>query len=196
MGTPINGIMNANGTSISARGSFCALSGGLLPPPNAAWSQLLNGWKQQVRASHTVTANALSNVVGGWYERLLAISAWNYRLANPQALMAVPLPNIIQFEVMSLYLQPLYQQIVDFRTKVLEFNVRLITSNPDFALINTSGMTLPPSFGQPITTVDLAALNALETAYQAFVGQCDFQRIVGYMSAKTSLRPVSRAEQN
>jgi hypothetical protein len=138
----------------------------------------------------------ISNVKGDWYEWLLAICAWNYRVGqNQAAYVALKLPNIANLEVSSLYEPQLFGYITDLRQKVeATAHVSLITSNPDFALIRHVDGGLHASFNNPINHVDDAVLTLLDSAYQHFVGQCTFQQIAGYASVKVSLRPDRRLQ--
>jgi hypothetical protein len=147
-------------------------------------------------ANPNVTQNALNNAHGDWYEWLLAIPAWNWNVAHPTSNWLVQLPNTSRFDVASLYIPSLHEMINDLRAKVLAAaGVNLISSNPDFAIIDHSNITLSDGFpSKPITVVDEAAISQIEKFRNAIVGSCDFESIVGYLSAKTSLRPDRRLQ--
>jgi len=73
--------------------------------------------------------------------------------------------------------------------------VELITSNPDFVIIDTDSFDeLPAIFSQPITSITPDTLTMIEHAYADFIGTCSFKNIVGYLSVKTSLRPDRRLQ--
>jgi hypothetical protein len=193
MGAPPAGLLNPNG-SINSRASFSILLGGNLPPTNASFRQLFDQWGQQLRALHC-TRDAVRNVTGDWYEWLVAICAWNYRTEeNPEGLLALPLPNIRQFEVSRLYRPELYAYIADLREKLTALHVNLVTSNPDFVLIDHAGMAVPPELTEPIQQINEANLDLIGNAYQHFVEACSFERIRGYMSVKASLAPDRRLQ--
>jgi hypothetical protein len=149
-----------------------------------------------MRLDARVTREALSNCHGDWYEWLLAISALNWHVAHPRSRLLVQLPNISRFDVTSLYCDRLRAMISDLKTKVLNSaGVNLITSNPDFVLLDLSGITLPGGFpSTTITAITEASVTDIENLYSAFAGLCDFDNIAGFLSAKLSLRPDRRLQ--
>jgi len=191
---PLAGALNPNG-SINSRGSFCALLNGALPAENVSFTGLFNGWTEQL-TELGASQQAVSNVKGDWYEWLIAICAWNYRvMQNVGAHIAVKLPSIAEFEVSRLYEPNLYAFIADLREKVeASANVSLVTSNPDFALIRHGAADVPPALLNPIAQVDDAALTLLDSAFLQFVEHCAFEHIAGYASVKASLRPDRRLQ--
>lgn len=94
-----------NGKSqVSKNSAFCELLDHKLPHDSKIITDLLNEFDEAVRVEDSrITREALSNVHGDWYEWLLAITAWNYSAQNPKANLALLLPNILQFEVTTLY---------------------------------------------------------------------------------------------
>lgn len=176
--------------------AFCTLLKNTIPAQETLYSELFNSWDSKIREQDSfITREALSNVHGDWYEWLLAISAWNYCCENEKADVALLLPNVKQFDVSKLYVSRLYDLIVDLKQKVSETaSVQLITSNPDFVIINRN--TIQKSIGRmdKISKITLDNLENLENIYKKLVGQCDFEDIIGYISVKTSLRPDRRLQ--
>lgn len=186
-------LLNANG-SINSGNSFSALLNGAIPANGVSFRGLFNAWSQQLQALQ-VSQNAVNNVTGDWYEWLIAICAWNYRIQNPPARIAVKLPNVTQLNIERLYIPRLQAFISDLRTKVQNAaQVTLISSNPDFVIINPAGMNLPPQLATPIVDITPLVLNTLDNAYSFFLNQCNFEQITGYMSVKASLRPDRRLQ--
>lgn len=186
-------FLNASG-SINSRQSFCNFLGGNLPNQAQSWQELINTWAKHLMDGEGASRGAVANVKGDWYEWLLAIEAWNLSAANQNAAIIVQLPNVSQFEVTRLYTPQLHAHIADLRAKVLASTqtVTLITSNPDFAIIQLPQR--PPQFNTPITEVTPNTLAQLEGAYQAFIDLCQFDAIKGYVSVKFSLRPDRRLQ--
>ncbi|AEE51070.1 Cfr10I/Bse634I family restriction endonuclease [Haliscomenobacter hydrossis] len=176
--------------------AFCTLLGGLLPDDDILITDLFNHFDNKVREQEkSISREALSNVHGDWYEWLLAIAAWNYTAENPNANLALLLPNVIQFDVSTLYVERLNKLIDDLRNKVITVSgVQLITSNPDFVIVNRD--LVNQYFGniEPITKISTTSLSNLETMYQRFINKCDYEQIEGYISVKTSLRPDRRLQ--
>ncbi len=137
----------------------------------------------------------MSNVHGDWYEWLLAISAWNHFCKNPNSHLAILLPNISQFDVSTLYETRLSDLIVDLKNKVSEVSgVQLITSNPDFVIINRELAKETLKDVAEIKELTPEILSFLGTVYQNFIDKCTFEQIEGFISVKTSLRPDRRLQ--
>jgi hypothetical protein len=186
--TPLAGALNPD-SSINTAGSFCALLNGALPAHDASFTGLFEAWTVQLMGMGASQA-AVNNVKGEWYEWLIAICAWNYRVnQNLGAHIALKLPSITQFEVSRLYAPPLYAFIADLRQKVeAAAHVSLVTSNPDFVLLRHGADGVPAGLLGPIAAVNLEILTMLDTGYQQFADHCTFEQIAGYASVKTSLR--------
>lgn len=176
--------------------AFCTLLEGRLPASAKQFSTLFNEFDEAVRNEDgRITREAMSNVHGDWYEWLLAISAWNHFVSNEKSHLAILLPNIMQFDVTTLYERKLKELIIDLKEKVaLVSDVQLITSNPDFVIIN--GDLAREMLGQfsEIEEITPENLTKLERTYQLFIDKCDFEQIEGYISVKTSLRPDRRLQ--
>lgn len=176
--------------------AFCALLQGKLPVAEKQFSVLFNEFDEEIwKKDNRITREALSNVHGDWYEWLLAICGWNYFVKNASAHLAILLPNVIQFDVATLYEKRLNGLIIDLKKKVAEVSeVQLITSNPDLVIID--GELAREVLGQvsEITDITPEKLSELEVAYQKFIDKCNFEQIEGYVSVKTSLRPDRRLQ--
>lgn len=188
-------LLNADGT-INKREAFCDILQNTLPAQNILLTGILNNLDNAVLAANPRTSKqALSNAHGDWYEWLLAISAWNYHAANPNSYFALLLPNVSQFNVAQLYEQDLSQMIADLRAKLhASVNVQLITSNPDFVLIDADVIEVPPETLIPINVIDYDTVEMIDRAYRHFIHQCNYESIVGYLSIKSSLRPDRRLQ--
>jgi hypothetical protein len=180
---------------IDKKGAFCGILNNSLPNRQDLITQIISGFDAAIRTTDNVTGSALSNAHGDWYEWLLAISAWNYHIANPDAFMALLMPNVSRFNVSQLYTDELSELVRDLKDKVADAaSVRLITSNPDFVLIDPLKLSRPSNLPGAITFIDRNILTQMEELYQHFIGICDFDDIAGYMSVKTSLRPDRRLQ--
>lgn len=145
-----------------------------------------------VAISRDATQSALNNVRGAWYAWILAIESIRFNKANPTSNYLIKLPNVTQFDSTSLYQQDLNDLISDFKAKLsLIGNVNLITSNPDYVIIQRSISTTFPMIPSVITNADL---DRIDIWYQAFISLCDLDDIVGYVGAKVSVRPDRRIQ--
>lgn len=146
-----------------------------------------------------VGRGALNNARGDWYEWLIGVNAWNYRIENSSPLIILSLPNKRRFDVSTLYVETLSEQISDLKEKVSNSSdVELITSNPDFVIIDTSNINIDDDviekLNTPIEDLTSESLEQLDNSYQYFIGQCSFDDIRGYFSVKTTFRPDRRLQ--
>lgn len=176
--------------------TFCSVLNGDSIPNDKLYSEVLSDIDKLIKTKHPqVKTGALSNCHGDWYEWILAQQAWNYRVSNNKNIILLLLPNVSGFDVAELYQDKLYDYICDLRQKVGESaNVKLITSNPDFVLIDTSNMELSPEFNQEIDEFTPKTISFLEKAYREFIRKCSFTDVVGYLSVKTTFRPDRRLQ--
>lgn len=143
-------------------------------------------------STDSVTGNAVSNARGAWYAWLLAIDSIRFNQANPLSHYLVKLPNHAQFDCNRLYIDELWNLIDDFRNKLAAVgNVNLVTSNPDYVIINREVAVTLPTFGNTITQTVLENIDGI---YSQFVARCNLNDIVGYMGAKVSVRPDRRIQ--
>lgn len=181
---------------INSKESICELLKYTLPSSTQTIDQLFKAFDTEIKKiSPKMHQNSFNRVHGDWYEWLLAIYMWNYRIDHPNSYMALNLPKISQFDCANLYNEELRDTIVDLRHKVLTHaNVELITSNPDFVIIDTSKIKLDPLFNMKITTISPTILTMIDNAYSTIINQCGFNDIVGYLASKTSFRSDRRLQ--
>jgi hypothetical protein len=167
-----------------------------LPAPNRTFADLIAELDERARTVHgQVSSQALSNAHGDWFEWLLAIAAWNESINSNSNAVALRIPNVAQLDSASLYSEELMRMILHLRTEVEKTaGVRLITSNPDFALLRWGASSIQPTGLEQIEKVDSQTLLELSRRYESFKGNCNFEDIVGYVSAKYSLRPDRRLQ--
>lgn len=175
--------------------AFFNLLNGTLPSATQSFKQLFDQFDAIIKLRAKVSTEALSNAHGDWYEWLLAMVSWNYFVNNPTSHLVVLLPNVRQFDVARLYNDDLNALIQDLRIKVNNSSgVQLITSNPDFVVINGDlARTIIPNMTS-INSFSISTLQQLNNYYTHFIGQCNFDQIVGYASVKFSLRPDRRLQ--
>ncbi len=181
---------------IDKTAAFCELTNHKIPNIEKSFQEILSEFDKAVlQKNKTISQGALNNSHGDWYEWLLAIAAWNFRIKHKKTKIALLLPNIKQFDVAELYNEELYNLIVDLREKVISStSVQLITSNPDFVIIDTANIECPEFFNKKIKLIDADTISQINSAYSKFKHQCDFDDIVGYISVKTSFRPDRRLQ--
>jgi len=190
----INTLPNGR-SQINKVSSFCEILNHKIPDENIFFTDLLEHFNKLIRKEdNRITREALSNSHGDWYEWLLSISAWNIS-KRKYTYLALLLPNITTFDVAKLYETNLYNLIVDLRDKVEKAaSVQLITSNPDYVIIDPTDLEIPDQLLEPIKEITPEIISMLQNAYLNFSGKCKFENIIGYISVKTSLRPDRRLQ--
>lgn len=176
--------------------TFCSLICGNLPHDNQTYKEILSTMDKKIlEYDKNISGGALNNCHGDWYEWIIGAQAWNYRIINNNKYLLLMLPNISRFDIATLYKNKLSDYILDLRSKVsVAAGVELITSNPDFVIINPEDIDINPIFSEPINAFIPENIKKLESAYEYFTHKCDFKNIIGYLSVKTSLRPDRRLQ--
>lgn len=176
--------------------AFCALLDGKIPSKTKSFKTLFSELDQSVwKVNDQISREALSNAHGDWYEWLLAISSWNHFTETGNSNLAILLPNAHQFDISKLYVEELTNLIQDLRHKVSETSdVELISSNPDFVIISKELARETLQNNEPITTITVDTLKNLQTLYEHFIDQCQFNDIQGFIGVKTTLRPDRRLQ--
>lgn len=189
-------ILPGNKPQIIKDIAFCELLNNKLPSKTKPITELIAEFDEEIKkVAKSVSKDALNNVHGDWYEWLLAITAWNYCVENKNANLALLMPNISQFDVAKLYNEKIYSLIQDLRDKVfISSNVQLITSNPDFVIIDRKIVEKTIQKIQKITTINQETIKYISTTFRKFTGKCNFEGIHGYIAVKTSLRPDRRLQ--
>ncbi|OYT13586.1 MAG: restriction endonuclease [Bacteroidetes bacterium 4572_114] len=176
--------------------AFCSLLKFKIPSENKSFTSLFNEFDKSIQIiDNEITTGALSNTHGDWYEWLLAITAWNHFISNKNSNLAILLPNVYQFDVTKLYIDELNELIKDLKEKVASSSdVELISSNPDFVIIDNKISKKIFSKEKPIIDITPENLSKLQSFYLQLVGFCEFNDIVGFVSIKTSFRPDRRLQ--
>lgn len=189
-------ILPSGKSQVAKDEAFCELLGNALPKNDVLFTKIFDEFDKTIRLKdRSITSAALSNVHGDWYEWILAIAAWNHFCTNPDSHLAILLPNVSQFDVTTLYEKHLTELIVDLKKKVSEASgVQLITSNPDFVIIDRNIAQKIVGEDSVINEFTPIILEKLAGVYKKFIGKCSFEQIVGYISVKTSLRPDRRLQ--
>jgi hypothetical protein len=174
--------------------SLCNLLDGGIPKDGESFVKLFLEMDQKVKTVFpSVSTGALSNVHGDWYENLISVVAWNLSIDEGLDYVLLPIPKANSFNSWSLYSDRFSSYVVDLKEKVFKSTgARLITSNPDFAIINRK------VFGGKVFTkiggLEVEKLRELNNLYSSCVGLCDLDSLVGFLSVKNSMRPDRRLQ--
>lgn len=164
-------------------------------------SDCLAGIKKYVvdmasKRSVTISDGAFNKCNGDWYEWFIAIRAIEFFCKNRTSRLLVSMPNKSSFDVMSLYKKELSFYICDLTEKLNENNVNLITSNPDFVILNINDLDCYMSILSNVNfeNISLSMINEVDVFYKNFIGYGDMDSIHGYLSVKTTFRPDRRLQ--
>lgn len=178
---------------INSIATFCDALQCRNPLTLSSFEQFLSECESLVRTEGSPSQEAFNNVRGRWYEWLLALGSLNYYFEQysmgKKSAILVNLPNVSSFDYMRLYEPSTYQFIKDLRKKTAQFGANLVSSNPDFAIIR-------PSLFEVINldSIDEKLINWVDDQYKFFIETQNIRTLIGFVSAKTSLRPDRRLQ--
>jgi hypothetical protein len=184
---------NASRTlSINSSVVFCDCLQSRNPLDLSSFSDFLTDCEQLVEKDFTPSKGAIANVRGNWYEWLLSVGYFWYqkKFLNAQKYLLIPIPNVTSLDLYSLYSEDIYKYILDLRQKTSQFDVSLISSNPDFVVINKKILGQLPN----LSNLNETELSRIDGFYKNYIGKCNFREITAYASVKTSLRPDRRLQ--
>lgn len=179
---------------INSKATFIDALGGQGVLTLASFDTVFTTAENLVRNEYpAVTGGALSNVRGNWYEWLLALGALEFHHNHINTYYFLPLPNITRYDCAKLYIERIYSYIHDLRTKVDESaDVSLITSNPDFVIVDNGLQIGMPEIIPGHITVE--TIEQIDQAYAQLEHRCTLDQIKGYTAVKSSLRPDRRLQ--
>ena len=169
-----------------------------LADPDIKFKDLIDKLDERARGSLEFNSKseasakaALAKMHGDWFEWLLCNIAQQSNLTPGLPIVAIKLPNVVQFDSTNLYVEELRTMIGSLRTEVRKSSVELISSNPDFVLVQRELVDLLPPAGLDATEL---LVNWHERRYLPLAGRCTFESIYGYLAAKYTLRPDRRLQ--
>lgn len=148
------------------------------------------------RIGVTLSEGAFNKCNGDWYEWLIAIRAIEFFIENKTSKLLVSLPNKSSFDVITLYENELRYYIFDLAYKLGVRNVNLITSNPDFVILNLDCVDKYLLLLRDVSfsNLDVQMLSFVDEIYKNFIGYANIDSIHGYLSVKTTFRPDRRLQ--
>lgn len=132
------------------------------------------------------------NARGRWFEWLLNYLVWDYFASTGSTLRMINLPNADKFECTDLYLPEYSEHIHDLKEKLQQQDIELVTSNPDFVLIDTANLDIDINRVLDVNNPQVEDLDFFDNFYLSFIGKCDLNDLQGYVSVKTSTRSDRR----
>lgn len=144
----------------------------------------------------SIEENSFRKCNGDWYEWIISLYFIDYFNKKNTDVLLISLPNAASFDVINLYNDELSKYIHEFREKLSNFDVSLITSNPDFVLIDAKKSDLSELMLNEINLDKISEKEIVKVAnlYKFFVGKSGLEDILGYLSVKTTLRPDRRLQ--
>ncbi|MED4392515.1 Cfr10I/Bse634I family restriction endonuclease [Priestia aryabhattai] len=152
----------------------------------------------QVKGFQKPHQGAFSNTRGLWFELLVAVFAWNFRIENNlNDILIVKMPNVKTFDFRRIFNSSTLEMINQLDRSLLTHtggeNVRLITSNPDLLIIKQESL-VQESFNQTITGLSTHHLEEALGLYRCLENNVSWDSLVAGVGIKTSLRPDRRLQ--
>ena len=166
------------------------------------FSDIMIGLKKFINDEATNKGGSISDgsfnkCNGDWYEWLIGIRAIEFFLLNQTNRLLVKMPNASSFDIISIYQKNLSSFIYDLREKLNINNVNLITSNPDFLIIDISEDKkeyLNILNGISLRNISASTISLVDSIFKYFSGYADLDQITSFLSVKTTFRPDRRLQ--
>ncbi|OAB35907.1 Cfr10I/Bse634I family restriction endonuclease [Paenibacillus glacialis] len=138
---------------------------------------------------------AFSNVRGLWFEIIISVYAWNYRINNGLSdCFIIKMPNMKTYDFRRIF-DNLTLKMLDQLEGSLKNNdskIRLIPSNPDMILVHQKGLI--SNADDLITNLSEKNVEKLTRLYHEINGRCEWSSIFAGIGLTTSMRPDRRLQ--
>lgn len=145
----------------------------------------------------TIDQGSFNKCNGDWYEWIISIRSIEFFVRTQKESLLINLPNIRSFDVTSLYKKSLSDYIYDLRDKLKSNDVNLITSNPDFFIMDVfEEKEQLKKYLEDVSfySVDERLIHKIDNLYSEFINFASLDQIIGYLSVKTTFRPDRRLQ--
>lgn len=142
------------------------------------------------------STGAFSNTRGLWFEVMIAIRAWNYRIKRGlDSHLIIKMPNVKTFDFRKLFDNDTREKLNQLELSLLTHKnkVRLITSNPDILIIKQKDL-VRNDFNKPIKELNQKNIDDAINLYKTIEGRCKWDSVMAGIGLKTSLRPDRRLQ--
>lgn len=145
--------------------------------------------------STKITQQALGNARGKWFEWLIVLGFWRWALDNSNIKFTLAqLPNVTSFDSAKLFKPKIQKAIRKFKEVLLESDVTMVTSNPDFVILRRSPYEDALFENLQDLSITKATLERISEHYLKFVDSGNLNDIFGYLAVKSSMRPDRRLQ--
>nr|1KNV_A Chain A, Bse634I restriction endonuclease [Geobacillus stearothermophilus]1KNV_B Chain B, Bse634I restriction endonuclease [Geobacillus stearothermophilus] len=142
------------------------------------------------------TSGAFSNTRGTWFEVMIAIQSWNYRVKRElNDYLIIKMPNVKTFDFRKIFDNETREKLHQLEKSLLTHKqqVRLITSNPDLLIIRQKDL-IKSEYNLPINKLTHENIDVALTLFKDIEGKCKWDSLVAGVGLKTSLRPDRRLQ--
>ncbi|QIZ69143.1 Cfr10I/Bse634I family restriction endonuclease [Geobacillus subterraneus] len=139
---------------------------------------------------------AFSNTRGTWFEVMIAIQSWNYRIKRGyNDYLIIKMPNVKTFDFRKIFDDETREKLYQLEKSLLTHKqqVRLITSNPDLLIIRQKDL-IKDEYNQPIDKFTHENVDTALTLFKHLERKCKWDSLVAGIGLKTSLRPDRRLQ--
>lgn len=194
---------NNQKTTLRRENCFVAAFSGGLPPEKITIEDIMKAMEAAINQACTkmglpiVNSNAFNNARGSWFELLVTITLWNYRIEHSefQSSVVVKLPSTGALKFIDLFEPRARAMLNDLETSLSLKGVNLITSNPDILCVrNLDDFDSIDEFQTKFTNCSQDCITTVTNAYTKIVGKCKHDSISFGLALKSSTRPDRRLQ--
>ncbi len=195
--------INSQKSTLHRDNCFVAGFSGGLPPENIAIEDIMKSMETAINQACVtmglprLNSNAFNNARGSWFELLVTIALWNYRIDAPgsQSSVVVKLPSVGVLKFIDLFEPKARAMLNDLKTSLSLEGVNLVTSNPDVLCVGSlHDFDQIHEFQTRFLNCSQECITTINNAYMKIVGKCNHDSIRFGLALKSSTRPDRRLQ--
>lgn len=141
------------------------------------------------------TSSAFSNTRGLWFEIIVAVHAWNYRITHGLTNhFIIKMPNVKMYDFRHIF-DTQTASMLDQLERTIQYyrpQIRLTTTNPDLLIVRQKGLI--NSADDALTNLSLENLNKVTQLCNIIRGKCEWSSVRAGIGLTTSMRPDRRLQ--
>jgi len=168
---------------------------------NCKFTEMLTGIQKRVERSSGVlfgrkpSDQAFRNLIGSWFETLIAIIAWNsavrYNQSHDNKIAIINLPNAATMQFWQLYDGEALTALDSLFDLLRKQGINITLSNPDLICVNLDNSQSAFS-SVAMNGVSFDTINHVSNAYTKLRGKCSYNALKFGIAVKSALRPDRR----
>lgn len=141
------------------------------------------------------TSSAFSNTRGLWFEIIVSVYSWNYRITNGLTdLYAIKMPNVKMYDFRRIFNEQTARIIEQLESYLRNHDkqLRLVASNPDIIIVQQKGLVT--SADDYINNLSLKNTERIIQLCNEIRDRCQWSSVRAGIGLTTSLRPDRRLQ--